>query len=92
MKIKNILLALKDQLPISRFIRNLFKGHMIGLFSSRSHLNASGKPKVMYNTKASAIKAAAAMMKKHGNYFSNYRCPHCDGFHIGKNSENKGDK
>ena len=89
MKLRNIYLALKDQLPISRFLRNLRKGHLIGLFSKRSHENADGKPKIQYGSKASAEKAAKAMMKKRGAYFSNYKCVHCDGFHIGKNSENK---
>ena len=89
MKTKNIILALKDQLPLRRFIRNLFKGHLIGLFSKRSHLNASGLPKVKYNTKETATKVAKQMMEKHGNYFSNYKCPFCDGYHIGKNSEKK---
>lgn len=89
MKLRNIFLALKDQMPISRFFRNLRKGHLIGLFSKRSHENASGKPKISYGSKASATKAAAAMMKKRGAYFSNYKCVWCDGYHIGKNSENK---
>jgi hypothetical protein len=89
MKLRNILLALKDQLPVSRLIRNLFKGHLFGLMHKRSHQNFDGKPKVMYNTKASAIKAAQAMAKKRGVYFSNYKCMRCDGFHIGKNSANK---
>lgn len=89
MKLRNIYLALKDQMPISRFFRNLRKGHLIGLFSKRSHENADGKPKIQYGSKASATKAAAAMMKKRGAYFSNYKCVHCDGYHIGKNSENK---
>ena len=90
MKLHNVLLALKDQGPFSRFIRNLRKGHLIGLFSKRSHENADGKPKICYGSKASAQKAAAAMAKKRGVYFSNYKCVHCDGYHIGKNSENKG--
>ena len=89
MRLRNIFLALKDQMPISRFFLNLRKGHLIGLFSKRSHENASGKPKISYNSKASATKAAAAMMKKRGAYFSNYKCVWCDGYHIGKNSENK---
>ena len=89
MKLRNIYLALKDQLPLSRFIRNLRKGHLIGLFSKRSHENADGKTKISYGSKASAIKAAQAMTKKRGVYFSIYKCVHCDGFHIGKNSENK---
>lgn len=89
MKLRNIILALKDQMPLSRFLRNLKKGHLIGLFSKRSHENASGKPKISYGSKASATKAAEAMMKKKGLYFSNYKCAHCDGYHVGKNSENK---
>lgn len=90
MKLRNIYLALKDQGPFTRFIRNLRKGHLIGLFSKRSHENANGKPKIAYGSKASAKKAAEAMAKKRGVYFSNYKCVHCDGYHIGKNSENKG--
>lgn len=89
MKLKNIYLALKDQLPFTRLIRNVFKGHLIGLFSKRSHENANGKLKVCYNTKASTVKAAQMMRKKRGLYFSNYKCVWCDGYHIGKNSENK---
>ena len=34
-------------------------------------------------------KAAEAMGKKHGVHFSVYKCAWCDGWHIGKNSENK---
>lgn len=89
MKLRNVFLALKDQMPISRFFRNLRKGHLIGLFSKRSHENADGKPKISYGSKASATKAAAAMTKKRCVYFSNYKCVWCDGYHIGKNSENK---
>lgn len=89
MKLKNIIAALKDQGPFTRFCRNVWKGHVFGLFSKRSHENEGGKPKVMYNTKASAIKAAASLAKKRGAYFSNYKCIYCDGFHIGKNRDNK---
>ena len=84
MNLRNILLALKDQMPFSRFLRNLRKGHLIGLFSKRSHENANGKPKIAYGSKASAQKAAIAMGQKRGAYFSNYKCPWCDGYHIGK--------
>ena len=92
MKIRNIWLAFKDQLPLARLIRNLRKGHLIGLFNKRSHENANGKPKISYGSKASAMKAADAMTKKRGVYFSNYKCVYCDGYHIGKNSENKDTK
>lgn len=90
MKYKNVLLALKDQLPFTRLIKNLFKGHVFGLFSKNSHFRGdTGQAKVMYNTKTSAIKSAKKMQEKHGVYFSNYKCIYCDGFHIGKNRENK---
>lgn len=90
MKIKNIYLALKDQLPLKRFVVNLFKGHIFGLFSVNSHQRFdTGKPKVMYNTKESATKSAKSMSEKRGVHFSNYKCVFCDGYHIGKNRENK---
>lgn len=90
MKLRNIWLALKDQLPISRLLRNIWKGHVFGLFHKRSHLNFDGRPKIAYGSKASATKAAAAMTKKRGVWFSNYKCMLCDGYHLGKNRENKG--
>ena len=65
------------------------KGHVLGLFTKRSHLNANGTPKVRYNTKATAEKSAQKMSEKTGKYFSNYKCIYCDGFHLGKNRENK---
>ena len=89
MKLKNFIAGLKDQGPFTRFIRNVGKGHVFGLFSQRSHVNENGKPKVMYNTKNSAIKAAVAMTLKRGVWFSNYKCLYCDGFHIGRNRDNK---
>jgi len=84
-KLKNIWLALKDQLPFSRLIRNIRTGNVFGLFSKYSHYNKSGKPKVMYNTKATAQKAPSSMQKKNGVYYSNYKCVFCDGYHIGRN-------
>ena len=65
------------------------KGHLLGLVSKRSHYRHDLKPKVMYNTKLTAQKAASALAIKHGSYFSNYKCIYCDGYHIGKNRENK---
>lgn len=88
MKLRNVYLAIKDQLPISRFVRNLRKGHLYGLFHIRSHMRDNGNPKVMYNTKATAQKAAESLMKKRGAYFSNYKCLFCDGYHLGKNRDN----
>jgi hypothetical protein len=89
MKLRNIILVLKDQMPFSRFIRNLRKGHLLGILSKRSHSREDGKPKVMYNTKPSAQKAAESMSKKREVHFSNYKCIWCDGYHLGKNRENK---
>lgn len=88
-RLKNIYLALKDQMPLSRLIRNLYKGHVFGLFHIRSHQREDGQLKVAYSSKASAEKAAKKMKEKKGVYFSNYKCIHCDGYHLGKNRENK---
>lgn len=90
-KLRNIVLVIKDQMPLKRFIRNFFiTRNAWGLFHINSHISqGSGKPKIMYNTKASATKAAEAMTKKHGAWFSNYKCLHCDGYHVGKNRDNK---
>ena len=43
----------------------------------------------MYPTVESAKRAAEAMSKKRGVHFSFYKCLYCDGYHIGKNRENK---
>jgi hypothetical protein len=87
MRLRNILLVVKDQMPLKRFIRNFFiTRNGWGLFHKNSHISfSSGKPKIMYSRKASAEKGAASMNKKTGNVFSAYKCLHCDGFHIGKN-------
>ena len=45
----------------------------------------------MYNTVKSAQKSAEAMGKKHNTQFSYYKCLFCDGYHIGKNRDNKTD-
>ena len=89
MKNKNLVLGIKDQLPLSRLIRNMKFGHVYGLFHPRSHFNESGKEKVGYNTKETATRVAQKMSEKHGAHFSNYRCVRCGKFHLGKNRENK---
>lgn len=91
MKIRNLILVFRDQLPLKRFIRNFFiTRNAWGLFHQNSHISQStGKPKVMYNTKASALRTAEIVGKKHGKHFSAYKCLHCDGYHIGKNRDNK---
>ena len=71
--------------------RNIFVTHnAFGIFSRYSHIaRGSGKPKMSYPTKAVAMKAAKAMSEKHGVHFSVYKCAWCDGWHVGKNAQNK---
>ena len=86
MKLRNIWLGLKDQMPWKRFLKNLWKGHIFRKFKKRSHLRYGGQPKIMYNTQKSAIRAAEAMERKNpGTRFSYYKCFHCDGYHVGGN-------
>lgn len=93
MKLKNLYLGLKEQLPFKRLLKNFFvTGNAWGLFSKRSHFRDNDQPKIMYNTKKSALKAAEKMGIKHGVHFSTYKCIYCDGYHIGKNRENKTEK
>ena len=90
MKIRNIILGLQDQLPVKRAFRNFFiTGNAWGLFSIRSHQREDGKLKIMYNTKETAQKAAESMEKKMNKHFSVYKCIYCDGYHLGKNRDNK---
>jgi len=91
MKLKNLILAIIEQGPLKRAFRNFFiTGNAWGLFHINSHRRGDTlKPKVMYNTKATALKSAEAMSKKHKAHFSTYKCIYCDGYHIGKNRENK---
>lgn len=89
MKLRNVYLGLKDQLPVRRLIKNLRSGNVLGLFHKRSHYRDDGSAKISYSSKKSAEKAAAKMLKKTGCYFSNYKCIFCDGYHIGKNRDNK---
>lgn len=89
-KFKNLIAGLKHQLPFKRLFRNYFiTGNGWGLFDIRSHITESGKEKVKYNTLKSATKASASMEKKYGHHYSIYKCIYCDGYHIGKNRENK---
>lgn len=85
MKLKNIILAFKDQLPFKRLMRNIFTGRIRGVLSKRSHMTKEGKLKIMYNTEATAIRSAKAMAEKKGVRFDPYKCLWCDGYHIGKN-------
>jgi hypothetical protein len=90
-KFKNIWLALKGQLPLNRTFRNfVITRNAWGMFSKNSHmLLDTGKKKVMYNTAKSAKRSADSMRRKHGKHFSHYKCVFCDGYHLGKNRDNK---
>ena len=65
---KNLIPALKSQLPLKRALRNFFiTGNAWDLFSINSHINqTSGKEKVVYGSKDSAMRAAQSMSKKYG--------------------------
>lgn len=87
---KNLYLALKHQLPVTRAFRNFFiTGNAWGLFSKRSHLTRKGNSKVMYNTLISAQRSATKLGKKNNCHYSAYKCMYCNGYHLGRNRENK---
>ena len=90
-KFRNFWIWFKDQVKRRRVFINFFvTRNAWGAFSINSHINQhTGKPKVMYNTIKSAKKSADAMSKKTGVHFSYYKCLFCDGYHIGKNKDNK---
>jgi len=86
-RLRNILAVLRDQMPVRRFVRNVFiTRNAWGLLHHNAHIAAgSGKPKVVYNTKASAVKAADSMGRKHPEHiYRPYKCLFCDGYHIGR--------
>ena len=91
MKIRNLILGIKEQGPFKRAFRNFFvTGNAWGMFHINSHIRQdNGKLKVMYNTKETAMKAATSLEKKNGVHFSVYKCVFCDGYHLGKNRDNK---
>jgi hypothetical protein len=88
-RLRNLWLVLLDQLPLRRLLRNAWRGHLRGILHVRSHVRNDGAPKVAYNTKASAERAAAAMRRRSGDtvWYSNYKCLHCDGYHVGRNRD-----
>jgi len=91
MKLRNLILGIREQGPFKRAFRNFFiTGNAWGLFHINSHIRQdNGQLKVMYNTKESAFKAAESLKKKRGVHFSVYKCLFCDGYHLGKNRDNK---
>lgn len=88
---KNIIPWLRDQLSRPLWFRNFFiTRNAWAAFSVNSHIRKSnGEPKVAYPTKDAALKAAEKMGSKYGVHFSVYKCLYCDGWHCGKNRENK---
>lgn len=90
-KFKNFWIWFKDQLKRKRFFYNFFiSRNAWGAFSINSHISQrSGQPKISYPTIEKAQKAALKMSQKHGVHFSFYKCLFCDGYHIGKNKDNK---
>lgn len=92
-KWRNFWLWFSDQVKRRRVFINFFvTRNAWGAFSLNSHINQhTGQPKVMYNTIKSAQKSAEAMSQKHNTHFSFYKCLFCDGYHIGKNKDNKTD-
>ena len=90
-KPKNFWIWFKDQVKRKRFFYNFFiSKNAWGAFSINSHIRYSTQqPKVTYNTIESAQKAAEKMSQKYGKHFSTYKCLFCDGYHVGKNRDNK---
>lgn len=85
-KLRYLLPALREQLPIRRFLRNFFwTGNAWGMFSKFSHYNKSLKEKVGYNTLKTAKKSAEVMGVKYKAHFSVYKCLRCGKYHLGKN-------
>lgn len=85
-KLKNVYLVIKDQMPLKRFIRNFFiTRNAFGLFYKSSHIATyNNSPKIGYSSSASALKAALKMEKKNPEKkFSAYKCLWCDKYHIG---------
>ena len=91
MSFKNCISAIWNQLTRKGAWRNIFVTHnAFGIFCEYSHISRrSGEPKIPYPNKKVALRAAEAMGKKHGVHFSVYKCAWCDGWHIGKNAQNK---
>lgn len=90
-KYRNLKIWFLDQIHRKVWFRNFFiTRNAWGAFSINSHINQhTGKPKQMYNTVETAKKCAEKMGEKRGVHFSYYKCLFCDGYHIGKNRENK---
>lgn len=90
-KLKNLISALKHQLPLKRAFYNFFiTRNAWGMFFTSSHISqTTGQEKVGYNTYETAKKSAEVMGVKHNAHFSAYKCIFCDKYHIGKSKKIK---
>lgn len=90
---KELLKAIIFQLKKKNAFKNIFITHnAFGILSEASHRNThcnEGKEKVKHNTLEGAQKHADKMSQKNGVHFSVYKCAYCDGYHIGRTSENR---
>ena len=88
---RNLPSWLRDQLTRPEWFRNFFiTRNAWGSFSKYSHIRGKdNQPKVSYPTRTKALKAAEDMGRKRGVHFSVYKCLYCNGWHIGKNRQNK---
>lgn len=77
-------------MPLKRAFINFFiTGNAWGMFSKRSHYRQDNKEKQGYPSIESGKRAADSMKRKYNKHFSVYKCVFCDGFHLGKNRDNK---
>lgn len=92
-KWKNFKIWFKNQIKRKTWFRNFFiTRNAWGAFSINSHINQhTGQPKQTYNHLETALKSAEKMGQKYNTHFSAYKCLYCDGYHIGKNRDNKTD-
>lgn len=88
---KNLMPWLRDQLSRPQWFRNFFiTRNAWASFSVYSHVRRStGTAKKTYPTKEAALKVAEKESFKKGVHFSVYKCLYCNGWHCGKNAQNK---
>ena len=91
MSIKNLILAVFNQLTRPNAFRNIFvTRNAFGIFSIYSHVSRrTGMPKVAYLSMHDALSAADLMCREYGAHYFVYKCAWCNGWHIGKNTQNK---
>lgn len=87
---KNFWLWFQDQVLNKNVIKHfLITKNGFGGLSIYSHIRKStGQPKLCYKSLEIAKSKAEWMHNRYGKYFSYYKCLFCDGYHIGKGTEN----